>query len=104
MSKYQQLTKLIEQGLRPGTVLAEFSCGNEWLYAWDGLTVLRDDGTSYDGNPLDPYRQWRIVSTPPKKITFETTIQHGGGHNPQYVYLPEPVDFVSAIVTVEEKR
>mgnify|MGYP000880098670 CR=1 FL=1 len=26
MSEYQQLAKLIEQGLRPGTVLAEWTC------------------------------------------------------------------------------
>lgn len=99
MSEYLPLAKHLKgEGLQKGTVL---ECIGITGHAF--RTIWRDNKIgNKEWNPFE--YDWRIVSTPPKKITFETAIQHGGGHNPQYVYLPEPVDFVSAIVTVEEKR
>jgi len=113
MSEYLPLAKLIEQGLQEGTGL-ELRGEVDILYKWSKGEVLLFTGNPVSGwNPLAMEFKWRIVSTPPKKITFETSpllVQRGE----KYVQVLEvPVDgpWMHAlnceedyIVTVEEKR
>lgn len=83
-NEYLPLARLIEQGLEPGTVL-ECSYGGVW-YKWDGEKL--------GGQKWNPFAYlWRIVSVPPKRIEFETTVTSNIGGD--LVYLPNDHPFDS---------
>lgn len=109
MSEYKPLHELILEGLEEGTVL-ERNNGVRTRYTWDGRELRGREGYLCLA-PED--HNWRVISTPPKKIEFEVTCDETG----------YPLIFTNAIlkglygdtdpleragrvlrVTVEEKR
>lgn len=102
-NEYLPLARLIEQGLQEGTVL-EIESGDR--LRWDGNGLDWVEGSYSPDYPFS--HRYRIVSNPPKKITFEAIVCWNRDHDRNSVLLPVDnhkfKDNDDVIVTVEEKR
>lgn len=105
MSEYKPLHKLILEGLEEGTVLESDTFNPAPFTYRNGNFYKRDCAQPFAENPFN--WKWRVISTPPKKIEFETqVIDERGKGSDLLITLPDhsfphgtPVR-----VTVEEKR
>lgn len=102
-NEYKPLHELILEVLEEGTVLENIGLRGT-TFRWDGFNLFAGNGFEYKNNPF--ITTWRRISTPPKKIEFETTVKLDDDGD-CCLYLPDDhklEDGTHVRVTVEEKR
>lgn len=101
-NEYKPLHELILEVLEEGTVL-ETEAYNE-VFIWSNGALRLNGEIVGMWNPLN--HKWRVISTPPKKIEFETQVVEDLDEGGELIALPNDIfePGTKVRVTVEEKR